>query len=82
MAVKWFGHAVAVEPNSLGTLDSYFGQAVCYLKGGEPRRAVDVISKAIDLLQGVDLKREGFKYFINRYLRSICYRVLGMRREA
>ena len=34
-------HAVAVEPDSLGSLDSYFGQAVSYLKGGEPKQLTE-----------------------------------------
>jgi len=74
-ACKWYKIAMIIKPT---LKDAYYGYGLCQFKAGRPEDASDHLTIGIELLQGVDIRDRALRHLIYfRYLRSLCYRVMG-----
>ena len=75
VATKWYNLAIKLNP---ALIDAYFGYALCQFKGGKPQDAAERLSIAIDQLNNEDIEDRSKRHKIYfRYLRALCYKVMG-----
>ena len=75
LSIKWFQMAIKFNPE---LLDSYHGYALSQMCLNEPEPALEYLDRAIEQLKDIDIKnRIHFDKFYFRYLRCLCYRMMG-----
>lgn len=75
LSCKWYKLSILISPD---ILEAYFGFALSAFKDGRPQDGVTHLDIAIEKLGGEELAdRTKSHLIIYRYLRSLCYRVMG-----
>jgi tetratricopeptide (TPR) repeat protein len=73
VAIKWYKIAIKRQPD---LLDAYYGYALCQLKSGNIKSAIEHLSQAINLLGDVEITNKKQRHLIYfRYLRSLSFKI-------